>query len=159
LNTTSTIALRALAALLAFGLAAGLAMAAKSISNTGNLAFGRFAAGSGGTITVSHTGVRTRTGAVVLLASPVAPASFVIGDNNQGNSNKVVILTLPANGSVSLAAGPDRMALSNFTTSFQNNGLLAPGAHTVTVGATLTVQPNQRPANYSGSFPVILEFQ
>lgn len=137
----------------------GQAGAAKSITNTGNMAFGRFAAGNGGSITIGVNGLRTRTGDVVLLASPVAAATFSIGDNNQGNDNKVYILTLPANGQVSLAAGASRMALNNFTSDYQGNGLLAPGTQTVKVGATLTVAPGQRPANYSGSFQVILEYQ
>lgn len=158
LNTTRPAAL-AWAGLLAALLASGPAGAAKSISNTGNMAFGRFAAGSGGTITVGVSGLRTRSGGVVLLTSPVAPASFTIGDHNQGNDNKVYILTLPSNGQVALAAGASRMALNNFTSDYQGNGLLAPGAQTVKVGATLSVAPGQRPASYSGTFQVILEYQ
>lgn len=143
--------------LLVFGLAAGNASAAKSLSTTGNMAFGRIAAGSGGTVTISIGGARSRTGGVVLLSSPAAAASFAIGTT--GNDNKVYIVTLPANGVVSLAAGADRMALNTFTTSYPTNGVMPAGVQSFTVGATMSVAPNQRPASYSGTFPVTLEFQ
>ena len=154
MNTTRC---KPLATLLALGLAAGLASAAKTITSTGNMAFGRIAAGTGGTVTVGLQGARSRTGGVVLLSSPAAAASFAIG--GRGNDNRIHILTLPANGVVSLVAGTDRMAVNNFTSSYPTNGALVTGNLTVTVGATLSVAPNQRPASYSGTFPVTLEFQ
>lgn len=133
--------------------------AAKSISNTGSLSFGRFVAGSGGAVTVAIGGARSRTGGVVLLASNSSPASFSVGDNNNGNDNKVYVLTMPANGTVSLASGANRMAVNNFASSFTAGSPLPSGAQTVTVGATLQVSPGQAPGAYSGSFNVTLEFQ
>lgn len=154
MNTTR---FKPLATLLVLGLAAGHASAAKSLSTTGNMAFGRIAAGSGGTVTISIGGARSRTGGVVLLSSSAAAASFAI--SGTGNDNKVFIVTLPANGVVRLTAGADSMALNTFTTSYPSGGLLGAGVPSFTVGATMTVAPNQRPASYSGTFPVTLEFQ
>lgn len=134
-------------------------MAAKSISATGSMAFGRFVPASGGNITISSAGARSRTGGVVLLPSSATAASFSIGENGPSNDNRIYILTLPANGTVTLASGPLRMPVNNFVSSNPGSGPLAPGTQTLTVGATLQVAPGQRPGNYSGSFHVTLEFQ
>jgi hypothetical protein len=136
-------------------LAAGPAMAGKNISTTSNLAFGRFVAAGGGNITVSTASARSRTGAVILLNSSATAAAFTI----TGNDNKVTILTLPADGAVSLVSGANRMALNNFASSLPGGGVLPPGTQSVTVGATLQVAPNQPRGNYSGTFQATIEFQ
>lgn len=146
----------ALHALLSGLLAAGPAMAAKNITPTGNMTFGRFAAGSGGSISVSSAGARARTGGVVLLSSPSASAaSFAIAGTSD---NRVYILSMPPDGSVTMTSGGNRMAVNQFVSSVAA-GPLPSGNQTVTVGATLQVAPNQRPGNYSGTFHVTLEFQ
>lgn len=132
---------------------------AKNINNTGSLGFGRFVAAGGGTVNVALNGARTRSGGVVLLASSATAASFTVGDNNNGNDNKVYVLTLPPNGSVTMASGANRMAVNNFSSSFTAGSPLPNGMQTVTVGAVLQVAPNQAPGAYSGSFNVTLEFQ
>lgn len=130
------------------------------LSNTRGLDFGRFVAGSGGTISVSPTGVRSRTGGVVLLNSPAAgQANFSVGKSNNGNNNKAVIISLPGNGAVRLTSGSNTMPINAFVrnpatiTSVPNGGL------TLSVGATLTVAPNQPAGNYAGSFTLIANFQ
>ncbi|MES2319184.1 MAG: DUF4402 domain-containing protein [Pseudomonadota bacterium] len=130
-------------------------MAEKNISTTSHLVFGRFVAAGGGTVTVNTSGARTGGGAVILLNSSSAPAGFAIA----GNGDRISILTLPANGSEQLRSGPNRIALTNFVSSAPVGGWLAPGPHTVTVGATLQVAPSQPKGNYTGSFHVTLEYQ
>lgn len=137
--------------------AAAPAVPPKNISNTGSLGFGRFAAASGGTIRMGVGGARSHTGGVVLLPSSATPASFSLA--SQGNDNKVYVLTLPANGSVALASGPNRMPVNDFVSNFTSGSPLPSGTHTVIVGATLQVAPNQGPGTYSGSFNVTLEYQ
>jgi hypothetical protein len=160
LNTTRHIA-SALLALLLPALAAGAppVPAAKGISNTGSLAFGRFVAAGGGAVTVGLNGGRTRSGSVVLLPSTATAASFTVSDNNNGNDQKVYVLTLPADGTVSLASGAKRMPVHGFTSNFRPGSPLPSGSQTVTVAATLQVAPSQAPGSYSGSFSVILEFE
>ena len=131
----------------------------KNISTTSDLTFGRFAASGGGAVSVALSGTRTRTGAVVLLASSAGPARFAITSQNPGNDNKIYVLTLPPNGSVSLVSGPNSMALTNFVSNFPSGSPLPPGNQTVRVGATLQVAPNQPPGTYTGSFNVTLEYQ
>lgn len=133
-------------------------MPAKNIVNTSGLSFGRFVAASGGAITVAPSGVRSRTGAVVLLNSPTSAATFGISQNGQGNDNKIYVLTLPPNGSVTLVSGANQMAVNNFISN--PTGMPLPsGAQRVTVGATLQVGPNQAPGTYAGTFRVTLEYQ
>lgn len=130
------------------------------IVNTQALAFGSFAAGSGGSVTVSAAGVRSAGGGVVLLSSGAgAAAQFsVTGDPNVSYS-----ITLPADGDVSLTSGANRMAVNNFTSSpsatMPSTGLLsAGGSQTLMVGATLGVGINQASGSYSGSFDVIVNY-
>lgn len=130
----------------------------KNISTTGNLAFGRFAAAGGGSVSVAASGLRTRSGSVVLLASSAAPASFSVGSSN-GNDNKVYVLTLPADGSVQLVSGANRMPVNQFVSNFTAGSPLPSGVQTVTVGASLQVSPSQAPGAYSGNFNVTLEYQ
>jgi len=146
------------AALLLGGvLAAGPLYGAKHVTTTANLSFGRFAAAGGGSISIGANGTRTGSGAVILLASSVGAARFTISGN--GDDNRIAILTLPPNGSVRMSSGPNRMAVNDFISSDGGSGLLAAATDTVTVGATLQVEPNQRPGNYSGTFHVTLEYQ
>lgn len=140
-------------------LAAGPLLAAKSIVTTGNLSFGRFAAAGGGSISIGVNGTRTRSGGVILLSSPASAARFALTENGQGHDNRIAILTLPPNGSVTLVSGADSMAVNDFVSNHAGNGLPGPATETVSVGATLQVAPNQRPGNYSGSFQVTLEYQ
>jgi hypothetical protein len=130
------------------------------LSNTRNLDFGRFVAGSGGTITISPLGVRSRTGGVVLLNSPTAgQANFSVNKSNSGNNNKAVIISLPGNGAVRLMSGSNSMAINTFARNPPSITSVPNGGITLSVGATLTVAPNQPAGNYSGSFTMIANFQ
>ena len=130
-------------------------MAARNISTSANMAFGRFVAASGGSVTVGSGGARSRTGGVILLASSAAAAGFTI----TGNDNRVTVLTLPANGAVSLVSGAHQIPMTNFTSSLPAGGVLASGIKAVTVGATLQVAPSQATGNYAGTFQVTIDYQ
>jgi hypothetical protein len=136
-------------------LAAGAAMAARNINTTSNLGFGRFVAASGGAVTIGTNGARSRTGTLILLPSVATAAAFRI----TGNDNKTTILTLPANGAVSLVAGANKMPLINFVSSLPGGGVIPSGQQNVTVGATLQVAPNQARGTYAGAFQAIIEYQ
>ncbi len=153
----SATALAVLAALAAIGAAQAQQIV---LSNTRGLDFGRFVAGTGGAITVSPTGVRSRTGAVVLLNSPaVGGASFTVGKSSNGGGAKAVIISVPANGSIRLNSGANSMAVNSFVTNPASIASVPNGGTTLAVGATLTVAPNQPAGNYSGSFPLTVNFQ
>jgi len=130
------------------------------LSNTRGLDFGRFVANSGGTIVISPTGVRSRTGGVVLLNSPtVGQASFNVGKSSSGGNNKAVAISLPTNGSTRLTSGANSMAVSTFVSNPASIQTVPNGGTTLGVGATLTVAPNQAPGTYSGTFSLTVNFQ
>lgn len=131
-----------------------------NLSNTRGLDFGRFVAASGGTVIVSPTAGRSRTGAVILLNSPTAnPATFTASKSSNGSTNKAIVLSLPANGSTRLTSGSNSMAVDAFTCSPATLTVLTTTGTTLTVGATLTVAANQAPGSYSGSFSLIVNYQ
>lgn len=143
-------------------LACALAVASASwaaliaISNTQTLAFGKFVAGSGGTVMVSPGGVRSASGGVALVPSGGGTAAqfFVSGD-----PNLTYAISLPADGTVSLASGVNSMSVNAFTSSPSLAGALGTGgSQTVSVGASLSVGSNQAPGRYSGSFNVTVDY-
>ena len=134
------------------------------LSNTRSLDFGRFVAGSGGTIILSPSGLRSRTGGVVLLNSPNAgQAAFsasrsTLDRGTSATSATAVIISVPPNGATHLSSGANSMAVGDFLTPDAQLAVGNAGA-TLAVGATLVVAPNQPPGNYSGSFSIIVNHQ
>lgn len=151
---TARIATIALAALL---LAPGFGQAKTSFTNNRALAFGRFVAGTGGTIILSPAGARTSTGGVLLLSSSPASASFTWSDTSPANAGKTCAIGLPS--SATLSNGTNQMTLNQFTSNPSGTSLMTGGSLTFTVGATLTVGANQPRGNYSGSFSVTIQYQ
>lgn len=130
------------------------------LTSSRSLDFGRFVARTGGTITVSPTGARSSTGAVILLNSPNAGAAvFNVRKSNSGAANKAVVITLPGNGATRLSSGANNMPLSAFVSSPATILMVPNGGVTLSLGATLTVTANQPRGTYSGSVPVIVNFQ
>lgn len=127
-----------------------------SIGNTQALAFGKFVAGSAGSVTVSAGGVRSAGGGVVLVPSGAgAAAQFSVS----GDPNLTYAITLPGDGTVSLTSGANSMALNTFTSSPNLTGTLsAGGTQTLLVGATLSVGGNQATGSYSGAFDVTVNY-
>ena len=162
----------AVQALLAFALVLTSSPASAQqvvLSTTRSLDFGRFVAGSGGTIILSPSGLRSRTGGVVLLNSPnagqaafnasrsmLAPGRSAPGAT--ATSATAVIVSVPANGATHLSSGANSMAVGDFVTPDAQLAVGNGGA-TLAVGATLVVAPNQPPGIYSGSFSIIVNHQ
>lgn len=131
-----------------------------AISATQALAYGSFAAGSGGTVTLSAAGVRSAGGGVILVPSGSWSAALF---SVTGDPSVTYSITLPANGVVSLTSGANTMAVDNFTSNpsatTPSTGLLsAGGSQTLSVGATLSVGSNQASGSYSGSFSVTVNY-
>ncbi|MFL6672229.1 MAG: DUF4402 domain-containing protein [Massilia sp.] len=146
-----------LAALL---LAAGFAHAKQTFTTTRSLVFGRFVAGTGGTIVLTPAGARTRTGGVALVPSTVSSASFSYNDNAANKASAAVIISLPPDGNVTLTSAGGSMALTAFTSNpAPGAGVLSGGSLTFTVGATLNVGANQPTGSYTGSLPITIQYQ
>jgi hypothetical protein len=150
---------QALLLVLALG-AVSQSWAALNIVSTQGLTFGKFAAGTGGTVTISTNGARSRTGNVILLASDTGTAAaFTVSDTDPANATLTYVITLPANDTVTISSGGNSMAVNSFVSNPSGSGMLSGGSQSVTVGATLTVGANQPAGNYTGSFSVIVDYQ
>lgn len=130
-----------------------------TLATTGNLDFGRFVAGAGGSVIMGATGARSKSGAVILLNSAsAAQAQFTVSSKGNGGSKSVVI-SLPADGSIQLSNGSASMAVNVFVASPASLLSIPAGGTTLSVGATLVVAANQAPGNYTGSFPLTVNYQ
>lgn len=127
-----------------------------AIAPVQGLVFGKFVAGSGGTVTVSAAGVRSASAGVVLVPSGAGTAAqFSV----TGDPSRTYALSLPANGAVLLTSGANSMALSNVTSSPALSGQLSVGGtQTLSVGATLSVGSNQATGSYSGVIDVTVNY-
>ena len=131
-----------------------------TLSNTRGLDFGRFVAGSGGTVVLAPDRPRSSTGGVVLLNSQnTGLAGFNLGRTGNGGNNKAVVITLPPNGATRLISGANSMAVDTFVSSPATLQSIPNGGTTLSIGATLTVAPNQAPGNYSGTFSLTVIYQ
>jgi hypothetical protein len=145
-------------------LASGLAHAVRPPSSTAtfspnsSLSFGRFAAGSAGTVTVSPDGARNSTGGVVLLTSTASAASFTFIDT--ANPTSSCFIKLPADGQVVLTSGNGgQLYVNKFTSNPSINATMQGGNLQFSVGATLVVGASQASGTYSGSMPITVEYQ
>lgn len=129
---------------------------AQTVTATQALAFGSFAAGAGGTVTVSAAGVRSKSSGVILVSSG---GGFAALFSVSGTANATYAISLPANGVVSLTSGANSMAVNNFTSNPNLTGALSGGgSQTLSVGATLGVGSNQASGGYNGSFDVMVNY-
>jgi hypothetical protein len=143
---------------LCFAVYAACASAATPITvvNNAPLSFGKFVAGTGGSVSISPNGARSSAGGVALIASGVGSAArFTVSGDLVTYS-----IVLPANGTVSLTAPSGQlMPVSNFTSSPSGSGMMSgAGNQIVTVGATLTVGSQQAPASYTGTFDIRVDY-
>ena len=130
---------------------------ALSLLNTRGIAFGAFAASTGGTVTVSPVGVRSAAGAVVLIsAGDGEAAQFTIS----GDPEFAYSISLPSDGSVALSDGKGHsMDINGFTSHPALSGQLnAGGSQALAIGATLHVGSKQPAGNYSGSFFITVNY-
>jgi hypothetical protein len=137
-----------------------------SLVKAQDLDFGDIIPGStGGTVTVSVTGGRTSTGGVTLVGASHHPAIFV----GQGRRNQMIELSF-GSPTIQLTGPGSPMTVSLFVIGEVDGSLNRnrPGRYRITtrngnfsfpVGATLSVNANQRAGLYTGTFDVIYEFQ
>jgi hypothetical protein len=144
-----------------FALACLLAAAAGVAAQIGGspvqeLAFGKFVAASGGSVTVSPAGARSASGSVFLVPSGAwSAAQFMV----TGDPDLAYSISLPANGTVTLNSGANSMALSNFTSNPAATGQLSGGgAQMLAVGATLSVANGQPRGSYTGAFEITIHY-
>lgn len=123
------------------------------ITKDTDLAFGKFAAGTGGTIVIGTDGTRTKDGNVTVIGAGNTAAKFTVG----GEANCTYAITIPV-GNVTLTSAGGTMTANAFTGSQTTGTLSALGSDTFTVGATLTAGNAQAPGAYSGTFAVSVDY-
>jgi hypothetical protein len=133
-----------------------------SITQKADLAFGKFIAGSGGTVTVSTSGVRTNTG-VTLIASTTTAAKFDVS----GEKNATYAITIPTSVTLTGGSGTDTMSFAPVndltaggavTGTVPSGALDGSGKQSIYVGGVLTVAANQVSGDYSGALNVGVEY-
>lgn len=128
-----------------------------AVNNVQAMSFGKFVAGSGGTVTVSSSGARSASGGILLMPSSTGSAALF---SVTGAPNATFAISLPANGNVLLTSTTGQsMAIKDFMSSSRLTGQLGSGgSQTILVGATLNVGNNQAPGNYSGLFDLTMNY-
>ena len=125
-----------------------------AITAVNTLEFGTFAANAAGTVVIPSGGTRSVTGGVIGASGTSRPASFSV----TGTGNATFGITYPTgitvvNGANSMAVSFAAVAAGNAST-----GTLSAGAVTISVGAVLTVAAAQTAALYTGTYPLIVEY-
>jgi hypothetical protein len=133
-----------------------------NITQKADLAFGKFIANTGGTVTVSTSGARTNTG-VTLMTSTTTAAKFDV----TGEKSTTYAITVPASVTLTGGGGSDTMSFvpvndltgANTTTGTVTAGTLdSSGKQSIYVGGVLTVAANQASGDYTGGFNVGVEY-
>ena len=144
--------------------ASGTVVAPIAIAVVANLAFGSFAPGAGGTVTVSTSGARTTTGPVLLSGAPGTAARFnITGAPNTtysiSHSGTAVLTNTVGAGETMTLAKCSALTAANATSGNVIAGTLdVAGAQSLYVGGTLTVASNQVPGLYTGNVIATVEY-
>ena len=126
------------------------------ITNTANMNFASLDAKSGGTIILNPDNTRISQGGVELAdGNTVSAATFEV----TGQEGYTYSITLPNSNQV-LTNGTDDIIIRDFTSSLKNEGSLAGSSQTLRVGASLDINPNQTPGNYTspGGFNITVNY-
>jgi Domain of unknown function (DUF4402) len=125
-----------------------------TITKSADLEFGKFAAGTGGTVTVSTSGARTVSGAVVAMSgtAPSAAKFDVSGETGATYSISLSGPTVLTSGSDTMAFTPvSDLTGANAVSGTVTSGSLSSGSQSIHVGGVLTVGSSQAPGTYTGS--------
>jgi len=126
------------------------------ITTTANMNFANLDAKSGGAVILSPDNSRMSQGGVELTdGNTVSAATFEV----TGQAGYTYSITLPNSDHV-LTNGIDDIIIRDFTSSLKDEGSLADGSQTLSVGASLDINPNQTPGNYTspGGFNITVNY-
>ena len=119
-----------------------------SIRTTSNMSFASINAGNGGSVILNPDHTRSATGDVRLDNSGnVSAATFEVMGQNGYSYN----INIPS-GSFKMVNGPDELVLKNFNTG--SSSVLTSDSQTISLGATLEIEPQQKPGLYITPSPI-----
>jgi hypothetical protein len=132
-----------------------------AITRFADLAFGKFAAAGGGSVTVSTSGARSSTGGVVLINGTASTAARFDVTGDTGATYSIAL-----GGTSVLTSGSDTMAFAkvsdltgaNGTSGNVSSGTLTAGAQSIYVGGVLTVGAAQPAGTYAGTVTATVEY-
>lgn len=135
-----------------------------TIAKVTDLAFGKFASGTGGTVTMDTAGVRGNSGGVLLAAggSEGAATFTVTGEPDSGYAITLPATTTlngPGGATMVLTLGSDTNAGGTITGNATAGTLNAGGTQTLSVGGSLAVAAAQTPGAYLGTFAATVAYQ
>lgn len=136
-----------------------------AITKAADLAFGSFARGAGGTVTVSTSGARTASGTILSTVggTPTAARFDVTGEGASTYSitwsgdTQLVTDDGGANETMALARISDLTA-GGATSGAVTSGTLSAGAQSIYLGGTLTVGAAQVAGAYTGTVTATVEY-
>ena len=145
--------------------ASGTVVSPIAIAAAANLAFGNFAPGTGGSVTVSTSGVRAASGPVLMGAATPTAARF----NITGAASTTYSITHSGTSVLTntTGTGGETMALAKFSDLTAGNAtsgtvtagtLDGAGAQSLYVGGTLTVGSSQVAGIYTGTVIATVEY-
>jgi len=126
------------------------------ITNTANMNFANLDAKSGGKVILNPDNSQISQDGVELTdGNTVSAATFEV----TGQAGYTYSITLP-NSDYVLSNGTDNIIIRDFTSSLKNENYLALGSQTLRVGASLDINPNQPPGNYTslGGFNITVNY-
>jgi Domain of unknown function (DUF4402) len=133
-----------------------------AITKAVDLSFGKFARGTGGTVTVSNSGARTAAGAILSAvgSTPTAARFDVVGDNLATYSIAIAADATIVSGANSMAlAVTSDLTGANVTAGNVATGTLSgAGVQSIFIGGALTVGAAQVPGAYTGNIVVTVEY-
>ena len=145
--------------------ASGTVIQPIAVAKSTDLVFGKFAAGAGGTITVSTNGSRTTSG-VITSSSGAAPSAARFNVTGETGATYTITHSGTTTLTNTTGSGGETMVLTKFsdlnaagaTTGTATAGTLTAGAESIYVGGTLAVAAAQVPGVYAGSIIVTVEY-
>lgn len=166
----SVVALGALGASNVFAAAASTTATATvitpiAITKSRDLVFGSFARGAGGSVTVSTSGARTATGAILSTVGGT-PTSAKFDVTGEGASTYSITWSGATALTTGVGGAGETMALARISDLTAGNaitgevatGTLTAGAQSIYLGGTLTVGAAQVAGAYTGSVTATVEY-
>jgi hypothetical protein len=130
-----------------------------TLAQTEELRFGSLMPGSGGTVTVSELNVQSVTGGVTALAGGFSAGTFYVQDLENKGNRKFSFTFLDPTITLTRQAGTETMSVTNFTSTALKGQPWSRASTHISVGATLTIAPNQVPGVYVGTYRVRVDEQ